>query len=171
MYWSKCELKGQIRVKIEIKKVFEAKLRDSPLDEEWCERLNEANDKVREAIECRDKLQVDHKRVTKIFQKSDRIMASYLLNQKSRIEKCQSYFELRKVIHFFLCSEVVWGCQFVSLIPSGNDFWRIRLWNVTIRSIIILIVSWRFYSANWVYDPPRDHGQKVQGDVLWLLLG
>ena len=80
------------------KKVFEAKLRDSPLDEEWCERLNEANDKVREAIESRDKLQVDHKRVTKIFQKSDRIMASYLLNQKSRIEKCQSYFELRKVI-------------------------------------------------------------------------
>jgi len=75
--------------------VFEAKLRDSPLDEEWCERLNEANDKVREAIESRDKLQVDHKRVTKIFQKSDRIMASYLLNQKSRIEKCQSYFELR----------------------------------------------------------------------------
>ena len=83
---------------LESKKVFEAKLRDSPLDEEWCERLNEANDKVREAIESRDKLQVDHKRVTKIFQKSDRIMASYLLNQKSRIEKCQSYFELRKVI-------------------------------------------------------------------------
>ena len=69
--------------------------------------MNEANDKVREAIESRDKLQVDHKRVTKIFQKSDRIMASYLLNQKSRIEKCQSYFELRTVIQkiFRECSD------------------------------------------------------------------
>merc|ERR1712046_501370 len=75
--------------------VFEAKLRDSPLDEEWCDRLYEATDKVRETIESRDKIQIDHKKVTKLFQKSDRIMTQYLLNQKSRIEKCQSYFELR----------------------------------------------------------------------------
>ena len=81
--------------------VFEAKLRDSPLDEEWCDRLNEANDEVREAIDTRDKLQIDHKRVTKLFQKSDRIMTQYLLNQKSKIEKCQAYFELRKVIRSF----------------------------------------------------------------------
>ena len=59
--------------------------------------MNEANDKVREEIESRDKIQIDHKKVTKLFQKSDRIMTQYLLNQKSRIEKCQSYFELRNI--------------------------------------------------------------------------
>ena len=74
-------------------------------------------------------------------------------------------------MNFRICSKVDCGCQFASLIPLGNGFWRIRLWNVTIRSIIILIVSWGFYSPNWVCDSPRDHGQKVQGDLLWLLLG
>ena len=73
--------------------------------------------------------------------------------------------------NFRLCSKVDCGCQFASLIPLGNGFWRIRLWNVTIRSIIILIVSWGFYSANWVCDSPRDHGQKVQGYFLWHRLG
>ena len=61
------------------------------------QRLNEANEKVRHAIESRDRLQRDHKRATTIFQRSDKLMRKYISTQKNKIAKCQSYFDLRQV--------------------------------------------------------------------------
>ena len=90
-------------------RTFEDKVNSAPLDEEWLDRLNEANERVQgmispfynyrntieELIESRDKTQREHRRSTSLFTKSDRIMRQVSRKHQSSIAKCRAYFQLR----------------------------------------------------------------------------
>lgn len=79
----------------EMVRTFEDKVNSAPLDEEWLDRLNEANERVQDLIKTRDKTQVGHRRATALFQKSDRIMRQVSRKHPSSVEKCAPYFQLR----------------------------------------------------------------------------
>ena len=88
--------------------MFEAKLRESPLEEEWLDRLNEANDKVLSAVKSRDRIQREHRTATKTFENSDKIMRQYINRKQSKIEKCLPYFELRNNSRILLFIVIVY---------------------------------------------------------------
>ncbi|CBY07763.1 unnamed protein product [Oikopleura dioica] len=66
-----------------------------PLEPQWLEMLNEANEKAQNAIFQRDKIHLQHRKATEIYSKYDKVAKRMEKESESAIKKCEDYFHVR----------------------------------------------------------------------------
>ena len=66
-----------------------------PLEPQWLEMLNEANEKAQSAALQRDRIHRQHKQATFIYSKCDKVAKRMEKENGRTIKKCEDYFKLR----------------------------------------------------------------------------
>jgi len=66
-----------------------------PLEPQWLEMLNEANEKAQNAALERDRIHQQHKIATFIYSKCDKVVKRMEKESGRAIRKCEKYFQLR----------------------------------------------------------------------------
>lgn len=79
----------------ELVKVAEAQMAEYPLEPQWLEMLNEANEKAQTAALERDRIHRQHKQATFIYSKCDKVAKRMAKENGRTIKKCEDYFKLR----------------------------------------------------------------------------